>query len=94
MEKDDRMPYIKKEERPELDKFLDPLIELLEKVPPEEKDGKVCYVIFKLMKRIYRGRFFNLSRALGVLNSVIQEFYRRIVAPHEDEKIRENGDVE
>lgn len=94
MKGDEKMPYIKKEERPELDELLEPLIKTLEKVPPEEKDGKVCYVIFKLLKRIYRGRFFNLNRALGVLNSVMQEFYRRIVAPHEDEKIKENGDVE
>lgn len=30
---------------------------------------------------------------LGALEAVKQEFYRRVVAPYEDQKIEENGDV-
>jgi len=31
--------------------------------------------------------------AMGVLSAITEEFYRRKVAPYEDEKIVENGDV-
>jgi hypothetical protein len=30
---------------------------------------------------------------LGALEGAKQEFYRRVVAPYEDEKIKQNGDV-
>lgn len=34
-----------------------------------------------------------LNDTLGALEGAKQEFYRRVVAPYEDEKIVENGDV-
>lgn len=34
-----------------------------------------------------------LNEVLGVLEAVKQEFYRRVVAPYEDLKLKENGDV-
>jgi hypothetical protein len=34
-----------------------------------------------------------LNRAMGVLACVQAEFYRRVAAPYEDQKIAENGDV-
>lgn len=36
---------------------------------------------------------FTQIQILGVLSCVQQEFYRRVVAPYEDQKCRENGDV-
>lgn len=30
---------------------------------------------------------------MGALEGAKQEFYRRVVAPYEDQKIKENGDV-
>jgi hypothetical protein len=33
------------------------------------------------------------NEIIGVLECVKQEFYRRAVAPYEDKKIEENGDV-
>lgn len=44
-----------------------------------EKNGGRCYK--------------NFNEVMGVLECVKQEFYRRAVAPYEDCKIRENGDV-
>jgi len=88
------MPYIKQERRPEIDKLLEPLIKHLESIPIEAQDGTVDYVITKIIKRIYQPKnFFTLNRALGVLIAVIQEFYRRVVAPYENKKMIENGDV-
>lgn len=33
------------------------------------------------------------NAVVGALESAKLEFYRRVVAPYEDEKIKENGDV-
>jgi len=33
------------------------------------------------------------SDVLGALTGCTQEFYRRVVAPHEDKKLEENGDI-
>ena len=47
------MPYIVKEDRPQYDKVLDELIELLKKNPPEAIDGHLNYVVTKIIKGIY-----------------------------------------
>ncbi|MGC9157002.1 MAG: DUF6899 family protein [Candidatus Micrarchaeia archaeon] len=88
------MPYIKKDKRQEIDKLLEPLIGLLKSAETEEVDGELNYVVTKLLWSLYSPRYFNYNRAIGVLESVKQEFYRRKVAPYEDEKIRENGDIQ
>lgn len=87
------MPYIPKDQRPELDKKMDALIEHLSHVPLEEQDGALNYVITRIIKKIYPTRYRHLNRALGVLSAVTLELYRRVVGPYEDEKIKENGDV-
>jgi len=38
------MPYIKKEDRPELDNLIEPVITHLKNVPVEEQDGKINYI--------------------------------------------------
>lgn len=87
------MPYINRESREKLDPYIDALINELKKAPPEELDGQVNYVIFRLILHLYPPRYFNYNRAIGVLSCVLQEFYRRHVAPYEDKKISESGDV-
>jgi hypothetical protein len=37
--------------------------------------------------------FDKVNTVRGVLGSITDEFYRRVVAPYEDVKIKENGDV-
>lgn len=34
-----------------------------------------------------------MNEIIGVLECVKQEFYRRVLIPHEEEKIKQNGDV-
>ncbi len=87
------MPYITSEERAELDKEIEALIQKLSKAPVEKMDGRLNYVITRLLAQLYSPSYFNYNRAMGVLSSVMNEFYRRRVAPYEDRKIRENGDV-
>jgi len=88
------MPYIKKEKRPDIDKLLKPLSEHLASLPVEEQDGSLNYAVTTLIHKLYPTKYFHLNRALGVLSAITLELYRRIVGPYEDEKIKENGDVE
>ncbi|MEM4727151.1 MAG: hypothetical protein QXD04_02710 [Candidatus Bathyarchaeia archaeon] len=87
------MPYISRDRRPKYEKVLEELIGILKALPVEEVDGELNYVVTKILKEGYPLRYFHLNRAMGVLECVKQEFYRRVVAPYEDIKIRENGDV-
>ncbi len=87
------MPYIKMEDRGKYDKVLGELIGTLKSLPVERIDGELNYVITRILKESYPLRYFNLNRAMGVLECVKLEFYRRVVAPYEDIKIKESGDV-
>lgn len=87
------VPYITREERAELDGEVDALVQKLSTAPPEKMDGRLNYVITRLLVQLYPPGYFNCNRALGVLSSVAHEYYRRRVAPYEDRKIKENGDV-
>ena len=87
------MPYIKPEDRPELDKLSNPLIEYIRSLPIEEQDGALNYVVTRVMMSVYPKRYFHYNRAVGVLSCILQEFYRVIVGPYEDEKLEQNGPV-
>lgn len=87
------MPYIKKEQRPEIDELIKPLIEKLKEISLEQQDGSLNYAITKILKEVYPVKYFHLNRALGVLTAIKDEYYRVVVAPHEDVKIKENGEV-
>lgn len=87
------MPYIKPENRVKYEKVLDELIRILKSLPVEEVDGELNYVVTKILKQVYLLRYFNINRVVGVLECIKQEFYRRVVAPYEDKKIKESGDV-
>jgi len=87
------MPYITKQERDELDPEINALVKKLSTAPQEKLDGRLNYVITRILICLYQPSYFNYNRALGVLAAVSHEFYRRRVAPYEDRKIQENGDV-
>ena len=88
------MPYIKQNQRPEIDKLVEPLILHLKSLPVEDQDGSLNYTITKILKKLYPQKYFHLNRALGVLSAVQQEFYRVVIGPYEDTKIKENGQVD
>lgn len=88
------MPYIKREQRPKIDELVNPLIAYLKSIPVEDQDGSVNYTITRILKGLYPLKYYHLNRALGVLTAIKDEFYRRVIAPYEDTKIKENGDVQ
>jgi hypothetical protein len=87
------MPYIPPESRPTLDEAMAGLIAHLRTLPLEEQDGALNYTITRLLKSLYPARYFHYNRAMGVLESIKQEFYRTDIAPYEDQKRQANGPV-
>ena len=89
------MPYIELELRVPVDEEIDVLAD---KINGSEKliatrAGVLNYVITRLIAELYKTSYSELNEAIGVLECAKQELYRRRLAPYEDEKIKENGDV-
>lgn len=58
--------------------------------------GELNYAITRLLISYWGRRdhhYQEINDILGALEGAKLEFYRRVVAPYEDEKIVENGDV-
>jgi Domain of unknown function (DUF6899) len=87
------LPYIKTEKRVKYEKALHELVNILKSLPPEEVDGELNYVVTKILKGVYPLRYYHINKAIGVLECIKLEFYRRVAAPYEDNKIEESGDV-
>lgn len=82
------MPYIKPDARPSFDAII-------EQLSPQTA-GDLNYIISRIsidyVER--KGKNYSiLNEVMGVFSSVAHEFYRRVVAPYEDKKISENGDI-
>jgi hypothetical protein len=87
------LPYVKAEKRVKYEKALHELVGILKSLPPEEVDGELNYVVTKILKGVYPLKYYHLNKAIGVLECIKLEFYRRVAAPYEDVKIKESGDV-
>jgi len=85
------MPYIKQDKRTQLDPYL---AELAAKVTTE---GELNYCIYKisclLIERLGES-YGNYSMCSSAMEHAKLEWYRRRVAPYEDRKIEENGDID
>lgn len=84
------MPYVAKSDR----------IDLNQKIVfagrPINTPGELNYLITRLIDQYIYGKgksYAILNEAIGALECAKLELYRRIAAPYEDEKIKENGDV-
>jgi len=87
-------PYIKQRDRKQYAKILDELTELIQKLPEDEKPGHVNYVFTVLLKRLTKPeKYFRYNWALGVLEAIKLELYRKQIAKYEDCKESENGSV-
>ena len=87
------MPYILQEDRPKFDTLINELVKKLQERPIENIDGDFNYIVTRIIKESYPLRYFHINRAMGVLECIQHEFYRRVAAPYEDTKIQQNGDV-
>jgi len=88
------MPYIEQKYRDE----YDPLIEALAIAVMNSGiriEGKLNYIITRLLHTTlgFFRSYASYSLIIATLEAVKQEYYRRVVAPYEDKKREENGDV-
>jgi hypothetical protein len=87
------LPYIKAENRSKYEEVVKNLVNILKTLPPEQVDGELNYIVTKMLKEVYPLRYFHINKAIGVLECIKLEYYRRVAAPYEDSKIKESGDV-
>jgi len=93
------MPYIPQDERPGIDELVDPLADLLNAAGGNDAMvGRLNYTVSRLAWRLCghgggERRYARMNAVGGALAMASQEFYRRIAAPYEDEKIAQAGDV-
>lgn len=78
------MPYIKQSERAQLD--------YMDASTPGQLNYLMTLLVHEYVNR--QGRSYQAyNDAVGALECCKLELYRRLIAPYEDEKIKENGDV-
>jgi hypothetical protein len=88
------MPYVKREYREKVDGEIKNLVTRLKQIKDADLDGCVNYSITRLIDELYGGGGYSVyNRAIGVLECIKHEFYRRLVSKYEDKKCLENGDV-
>jgi len=89
------MPYIPAEERRALDAHIDRLAAaVLADTEPPAVAGRLNYAITRLALAVLPlERYWQAALVTGVLENVKQELYRRAVAPYEDRKRAEHGDL-
>ncbi len=87
------MPYITQADRDYYNDLVNKLIDLIEVNGGES--GHLNYVISRLVLAAFgwRANYVQANMVVGVLEAAKLEFYRRTVAPYEDKKIEENGDL-
>jgi len=79
------MPYIRKEMRDSIDNGHDPI-----------NSGELNYLITRNLDAYIAKHglaYDTLNSIVGVLECAKMELYRRVAAPYEDSKLRDNGDV-
>ncbi|MFH1947336.1 MAG: hypothetical protein ABIJ23_04235 [Candidatus Magasanikbacteria bacterium] len=85
------MPYIIQADRDRLDPKIK---ELADTINMESRAGELNYTITKLLLALKgAGKYKDYNELMGALESAKLEFYRREIAPYEDVKVEENGDV-
>lgn len=85
------MPYIKEKRRSEI------LIMGNIDISKIENSGELNFSFYKIINEYFnkegKGNYQAINDIMGALEGAKLEFLRRVVAPYEEIKIKENGDV-
>lgn len=84
------MPYIKPDRRPAFDQAIKALADEV------QNEGEMNYVMYKLATLVIDRMgesYANLAMCSSAMEHAKLEWYRRRLAPYEDGKIVENGDI-
>jgi hypothetical protein len=90
------MPYIIKADRKQFDPHIEELVDAISNHGfAQIKAGNLNYVVSKIVWNAFdkKPSYSFGNELMGALECIKQEFYRRKLAPYEDKKIEENGDV-
>jgi hypothetical protein len=96
------MPYIKKETREQVDENIIALATNITRTAEEIDDlfrslpGIMNYSISQLIEYVYPVNdcgYKEFNEVIGFLESLKMEYYRKMVAPYEDVKERQNGPI-
>ena len=96
------MPYIKEDERLELDQCIENMISCIRdsKISANNPNdlsnhlGKINYSFSRILAGLMKEPSYNkVAMITGVLENIKQEFYRRVAEPYENSKIITNGDI-
>ncbi len=96
------MPYIKEHIRKSLDNSVLNLCAEIKAVSNTNDAlcGNLNYIIFKIIRELTdhnnggQKNYARFNNILGALECCKLEIYSRMISPYEDEKIKENGDVQ
>ena len=86
------MPYIPTENRTRLYNLLENYF----RYPGAENSGELNYILTIIINSYFKEHGSNyaaINDVVGALEGAKVEFQRRAVAPYEDKKIKENGDI-
>jgi len=81
------MPYVKQWKRPNLDRVVFEM-----QAAGIKADGDLNYILFKFARTL-EPSYNNLKNYRAELRETADEIGRRLLAPYEDTKIIDNGDV-
>ncbi len=96
------MPYIVEEKRQQIDREIDAIHQALVNLELDDDqnnmEGNMNYVITRLLMMVYGDKdstsYSNVNDAIGLLECVKQEYYRKVAVPYETQKEFENGHIE
>ncbi len=91
------MPYIKEKDRVSLKYALIEIIDGVNQLDIEDREGVLNYTISRIvascMKPDTGWRYTSLAKAHAVFIQAADEFSRRLIGPYEDAAIEKNGDI-
>lgn len=95
------MPYIAQDKRDILDPIIEQLHSTLVDLELDDEsnntEGNINYAVTRLLMMVYgqsdSTRYSQINDAIGMLECIKQEYYRKVAAPYEDQKEFENGAV-
>lgn len=88
------MPYIKIEDRLKYNQVLTEIKQIIHNISEDKLAGELNYLITEITHiTTENANYRRFNKVIGVMESAKLELYRRKIAPYEDKKISENGDV-
>jgi len=82
------MPYIRVTRRAQMNKIVKLMVE-----EDVKANGDLNYILFKFCKYFVSPGYNDYKNFIGELRQCATEIERRLLAPYEDTKREENGDV-